>query len=170
MNTASNKLQVTLSNGKAIWIQVMHLANPVGSKENLNDLAEDYLCYFRGRRYKTVPISSRCSQAFGYRTNVRRQSRRPVTLAPGRSFFWPSESSYRACRSCQPQVGKPFNFRHRSNHTSVCESTNQRNWLRRRSSRRLTGLFLAGCCAVPTTGIGLLGGFRCPILLRGPTA
>jgi len=42
MNAASNKLQVTLSNGKAIWIQVMHLANPVGSKENLNDLAEDY--------------------------------------------------------------------------------------------------------------------------------
>ena len=42
MNTASNRLQVILSDGKAIWVQVMHLENPVGSKENPNDLAEDY--------------------------------------------------------------------------------------------------------------------------------
>ena len=34
MNTASNRLQVMLSDGKAISIQVMHLENPVGSKEN----------------------------------------------------------------------------------------------------------------------------------------
>lgn len=46
MNTASNKLKAILSNGKAIWIQVMHLENPVGSKENPNDLAEDYCVIF----------------------------------------------------------------------------------------------------------------------------
>lgn len=46
MNSVSNKLQVILSNGKAIWIQVMHLANPVGSNENPNDLAEDYCVIF----------------------------------------------------------------------------------------------------------------------------
>ena len=42
MNTASNRLQIILSDGKAIWVQVMHLENPVGSKENPDDLAEDY--------------------------------------------------------------------------------------------------------------------------------
>jgi hypothetical protein len=46
MNTASNKLKVILSNGNTIGIQVMHLSNPVESKENLNHLAEDYCVIF----------------------------------------------------------------------------------------------------------------------------
>jgi len=48
MNTASNKLQVVLSDGTAIWIQVMHLEYPAGSKENPNDLAEDYCVISEG--------------------------------------------------------------------------------------------------------------------------
>lgn len=42
MNAASNKLKAKLSNGKAIGIQVIHLANPPVSKENPSGLTEDY--------------------------------------------------------------------------------------------------------------------------------
>jgi|HubBroStandDraft_6_1064221.scaffolds.fasta_scaffold2239388_1 hypothetical protein len=42
MNAASNKVRVKLSNGEAIEIQVIHLSNPLVSKENPSSLAEDY--------------------------------------------------------------------------------------------------------------------------------
>ena len=42
MNAASNKLKVTISTGKALEIQVVHLSEPSVSKENPSGLSEDY--------------------------------------------------------------------------------------------------------------------------------
>ena len=50
MNAASNKLKVTLSTGKAIGIQVIHLLDHPLSKGNPSGLSQDYcLIYEDGR-------------------------------------------------------------------------------------------------------------------------